>query len=277
MKTINLAYSDLYNAGDLMNVDIVEKLSGCKVVRSRTFSADMIAIGGALFGLQYSDNIGHNVIQHLLKVFYKNKPIYVWGSGFWHSNNNHNLYRTNLKVCALRGACSQKKLYDLTGKKYDVPLADAGLLVDLLIDKDNIIPKYKIGLIPHMSQQNDTVIKTFIKRGDIHVIDIKRTPQEVAKEIAECETIVSSSLHGLIFADSLHIPNMHIRCKHDLPEGNFKFEDYYSSYGLEDEGLFLEDYMPTYQDIIDRYRIEAQIVEEKKKELINSFPKFKVD
>lgn len=274
MKTINLAYSDLYNAGDLMNVDIVEKLSGCKVKRSRTFSADMIAIGGALFGLQYSDNKGHNAMQHFLKVFYQNKPIYVWGSGFWHDNNKHDLYRTNLKVCALRGARSQKKLYDLTGKKYDVPLADAGLLIDLLISKDNIIPKYKIGLIPHMSQQNDTMINVFSKREEVHIIDIKRPPQEVGKEIAECESIVSSSLHGLIFADSLHIPNIHIRCKHDLPEGNFKFEDYYSSYRLKDESLFLEDYMPTYQDIIDCYKIDAQLVEKKKEELIDCFPKF---
>ena len=53
MKEIRVAYSDLYNAGDLMNVDIIEKVGNCKIKRSKTFCADMIAIGGALVGHQY--------------------------------------------------------------------------------------------------------------------------------------------------------------------------------------------------------------------------------
>ena len=275
MREIKLAYSDLYNAGDLMNVDIVEKLSGRKVKRSKTFCAEMTAIGGAIYGLQYSDKLTQNIILHLLHPFYNSKPIYIWGSGFWHDRNTHKLYRNNLKICALRGALSQKKLYDLTGHFYDVPLADAGLLIEELLPR-NIKKEYLLGVIPHLSQQKESEIVKLKTTKGIHIIDIKKKPLEVGVEIAKCEAVLSSSLHGLIFSDALGIPNMHVRLKKELPEGNFKFEDYYSSYGLNDTGIYLEDHVPSYDEIRDSYHIPKEVVEEKKAALIETFPdKFK--
>lgn len=273
MKKIKLAYSKLYNAGDLMNVDIVEKIGECKVIHSRTFSADMTAIGGALFGLQYSDKWYKKVYQLILHFIYNKKPVAIWGSGFWHDYNANKLFRNNLKVYALRGKKSQEKLNRLTGKKYDVPLADAGLLVDSLITpaKKKL---YKIGLIPHMSQQEEVTLKRMASMEGVHLINIKDTPQNVALEISKCETVASSSLHGLIFADSLHVPNIHILGKKQLKEGNFKFEDYYSSYGLNDAPVILEDHIPTYEEIIENYRVDFELVEKKKKELIDNFPIF---
>lgn len=272
MKKIKLAYADLYNAGDLMNVDIVEHFSKYKVERSKTHCADMTAIGGALYGLQYSDDMKKRVCQCVLKLIYDKKPVYIWGSGFWHARNNNQLFRSNLKVCALRGKKSQEKLEKLTGRKYDVPLADAGLLIDELIE----LPaekKYKIGLIPHMSQQNEAAMKGIGFSEEIHIINIKDTPQAVGREIAACEAVLSSSLHGLIFADALGVPNLHIRGENDLPEGNFKFEDYYSSYGLTDESFLLKDHFPTFEEIIGSYRIDRSVVEEKKRQLKECFPK----
>lgn len=271
MRKIKLAYSDLYNAGDLMNVDIVEHLAKYKVERSKTHSAGMTAIGGAIYGLQYSDDIKKRVCQHVLKIIYNKKPVYIWGSGFWHARNNNKLFRSNLKVCALRGKKSQEKLERLTGKSYDVPLADAGLLIDELIEVPEI-KKYKIGLIPHMSQQNELAMKGIGSDEEIHIINIKDTPQAVGIEIASCEAILSSSLHGLIFADALGVPNLHIRGENDLPEGNFKFEDYYSSYGLSDESFLLSEHFPTFEEIVKSYRIDRSVVEEKKRQLKECFP-----
>ncbi|MEE3491936.1 polysaccharide pyruvyl transferase family protein [Ruminococcus sp.] len=273
MKTVKLAYSDLYNAGDLMNVDIVEKVGNCKVARSKTFCAEMTAIGGALVGLQYSGKLYERVIQHALKLIYSSQPIYIWGSGFLYDFNNRGLYRKNLKVCALRGAKTRQKLEKLTGQKYDVPLADAGLLIDMLMDQ---MPekKYKLGLIPHMWHQEEPAMARMAQMDGVHLIDIKQTPQQVGAEIAACETIASTSLHGLIFADALHIPNLHIRGEKELRGGNFKFEDYYSSFGLEDKPYALSEHIPTADEIIASYRIDADAVEKKKKELVACFPKF---
>lgn len=273
MKKVKLAYSDLYNAGDLMNVDIVELLGNCSVVRSKTYCAEMTAIGGALVGLQYSEKMLNRIIQHLIKLVYGKREIYIWGSGFLHNYNDRSFYRSNLKVCALRGRKTQELLKELTGKWYDVPLADAGLLIDLLY-ANNSEKKFKIGLIPHMWHQNEKAVIEMLNIDGVHLIDIRRTPREVAEEIVQCETILSSSLHGLIFADAYHIPNMHFLGEKQLRGDNFKFEDYYSSYGLEDKPVKLSEHFPTCDEIIDSYCIESTLVEQKKKELVKSFPFF---
>lgn len=274
MKKIKLTYSPHHNAGDLLNKDLVEKLSGLEVVRTKVFNADMMAIGGAIFGLQYSDKAVRRVLQAIMSLIYGRSPIYIWGSGFLYSDNNNGFYRKNIKVCALRGEKTKQRLYEITGKLYDVPLADAGLLVDLFLN-EKMEKKYKIGLIPHMSQINEPAIVEMQKNPDVYMIDIRRSALEVVKDIAMCETIASSSLHGLIFADSLHIPSLHLIGETVLPGGNFKFEDYYSCYGLQDCPWNLKiEGAPSVSDIISHCKIDYKQVEKKKKELIEVFPKF---
>ncbi len=273
MKGIRLAYPDLQNAGDVLNVELIERLSGKKVLRSKVYNADMFAIGGALFGAQYSPGTTRRILQTTLGLIYGNKPLYVWGSGFLYGDNPNKMYRKNLKICALRGEKTRQKLSTLTGQNYDVPLADAGLLADMFIDS---MPdkKYEIGLIPHFSQQNEMHMVNLSKKENVYFIDIRNTPRQVIREIAECEYVLSSSLHGLIFADSLHVPSLHIGGETELMGGNFKFEDYYSSYGIDDEKWDLNKQYPTVNDIIDSYKIKKDVVEDKKKALIECFPKF---
>lgn len=271
MKEINLCYADMYNAGDLLNKDLVEKLSGKQVKRCKTYNADMIAIGGALFGLQYSNEAKRKFLQKLLSIVIKNKPLYVWGSGFLFNNSNNVFYRTNLKVCALRGKKTKEKLETITGKIYDVPLADAGLLIDMFLDEE-IEKVYEMGVIPHMSQKNEAAFLDLCKKDGVHMIDIMQTPQQVIKEIAQCKCIVSSSLHGLIFADSLHIPSMHVLGEKELMGGRFKFDDYYSSFDVIDKARPLSEYCPTVEDVINNYEIDSEMVELKKKQLIECFP-----
>lgn len=270
---IKVVYPDILNAGDLLNIDLIEKLSGKKVVRSKVYDADMLAIGGALFGTQYSDSLKRKLFQTVLGAVYAKKPLYVWGSGFWHDNNPNGLYRKNLKVLALRGEKTRQKLSELTGKTYDVPLADAGLLADMMLDE---MPekKYEIGLIPHMHQQDEEFVKKMAAQDNVHLINIKTDPVTAIREIAECKYIVSSSLHGLIFADALHIPSLHLIGKTPLLGGNFKFEDYYSCYGLEDKPWVMDEKIPTVEDIVSQYEIDWNVVDEKKKALIECFPKF---
>lgn len=272
MEKIRLAYSPLINAGDALNVDLVEKLSGKIVVRSKVYNADMMAIGGALFGAQYSNGV-RAVAQKALHMIYGRKPLYVWGSGFLRWNSNNPFYRSNLIVCALRGEKTRRKLSDITGETYDVPLADAGLLVDMLLDSP-VEKKFCVGIIPHFSQQEEPIFKEAKKSSGIHFIDIRRTPKQVAEEIASCECIISSSLHGLIFADSLHIPALRMIGKTELPGGEFKFEDYYSCYGIKDEPWRDSSKLPSKKDIIERCCIDYKIVEEKKKALLDCFPRF---
>lgn len=87
-----------------------------------------------------------------------------------------------------------------------------------------------------------------------------------------CETILSSSLHGLIFADALHVPNLHIIGQTKLKEGNFKFEDYYSSYGMDDTPITIENHIPSASEIQKLYAVPYNEIEYKKKALVDCFP-----
>jgi hypothetical protein len=49
--------------------------------------------------------------------------------------------------------------------------------------------------------------------------------------------VISSSLHGLIVADSLGIPNVWLRLSPDVLGGDYKFKDYYSVFGLAPEPI----------------------------------------
>ena len=273
MKKIRLSYAPLYNAGDLLNKDLVEKLSGKQVVCSKMYDADMIAIGGALVGLQYGKSTTRRLCQKALKLIYGKKPLYVWGSGFFKNDNDNGFYRTNLKVCALRGALTQEKLSGLTGEKYDVPLADAGLLSNLFAD-ENPEKEFEVGIIPHFSQKNEPRFQALKDSfSSACIIDIQQEPGVVINQIARCRYILSSSLHGLIFADGLGIPNLHILGELTLKGGNFKFEDYYSSFGVADEPWILENGFPTVADIVRCYKIDFKAVQEKQAQLIACFPK----
>ncbi len=102
---------------------------------------------------------------------------------------------------------------------------------------------------------------------------MRQHPSAVIKQIAECECIVSSSLHGLIIADSLGIPNIHVKVTNNLLGDGFKFDDYYSAYHLPHTLIDIyKDKLPTIEWINKHYQITSEMVDVKKQAMIKSFP-----
>lgn len=138
--------------------------------------------------------------------------------------------------------------------------------------------KYNIGIIPHFKEQDHPLVKKLHDYYDNSiVIDLTEPPKTVVETIGSCEYILSSSLHGLIVADSFHIPNMHILFypmgERILGDG-YKYADYYSSFDLEDQPYMIDSMkFPTVEDIRYHYKIEDTVVEEKKDQLICVFPR----
>ena len=69
---------------------------------------------------------------------------------------------------------------------------------------------------------------------DYHVINLKtKKPLEVAKQITECEYIISSSLHGCITAIAYGIPCAWVKIKNKLKGDDIKFYDFFESAGIQ--------------------------------------------
>lgn len=254
----------LKNAGDCFNYDLLEFFRADMNSVEIVASADLLMLGGSISSLQNPE------------LTFNPAPLHVWGAGFLFGDDNDlPLCRPNLVVHALRGKLSKDKLYGLlnTPLPENIPLADPGLLASYFTTP-NTEKKYAIGFIPHFREHDTDEVKRVLgANASMHFIDITQSPKEVIREIQQCETVVSSSLHGLAFSDSLGVPNVHVRLT-ELPKGGtFKFRDYYSAFGLSDPTLSVEDVFGITPDKIKtNYAIERRVVEEKKRQLIESFP-----
>lgn len=274
-KQIKLAYAALQNAGDAFNKPLVEKYSGSEVVRAKMYETDMLALGGGLANIQYDSSFYKKTAQFVLGKTKGTKPLYVWGSGFLYGNSEAEFYRKNMIICALRGELSRLKVSKLLGKEIDVPLCDPGLLIDRVYPQ-RFNKEYRLGIIAHYSESDHPYFSQIKeKNSDSIVIDIMKSPAEVFEEISKCEYVISSSLHGLVFSDALGIPNLHLKVTDKLGGDGFKFDDYYSSFGIKHICWDIKEKneLPTIQNIKDLYRVSLSEAEKKKDALIAAFPK----
>lgn len=274
MAKCKVAYARINNAGDLFNEALLDYF-GVDYDKGNIMDANLTMLGGMLSALLPSDKLKLRVAQKVLNLWYGDKtPLHVWGTGFLVGSREGELFRKNLVVHALRGDLSRQKLSKLLGQDLQVPLCDPGLMACKFVDK-NQVKRYELGIIPHFREQDDPLFD-MLKRiyENALVIDITKSYTKVLNEIAICKCVISSSLHGLIFADSLGVPNLHITVSDKLAGDGFKFKDYYSSFGLYDKAFQIkEGAAPSIDHIYNEYRINYCDVEKKVEDMIAAFPK----
>lgn len=154
----------------------------------------------------------------------------IWGSGFL--SEKHTLIHSPNEVLALRGKLTEKKINGLFRKSTD-QFGDPGLLFKEFYNP--IFPKeYKLGIIPHFKELDEKVIQDIkSKYGfEINIISPTIDVFKFADEVSKCESILSSSLHGLVLAESYGIPTSRISISNKLIGGDYKFEDYYSGVNI---------------------------------------------
>lgn len=276
-KKLKVYHAKLKNMGDLLNILIIEKCFGYKVVHRTYLSGELSGIGSGLGN--FTLNSEKAWIKALQKITGPLFPeVYIWGTGFInYKKEDTAFYRKNMHFCAVRGELSKKRVEKILGKKLDIPLADAGILASELIDTP-LKKKYNVGVIAHFKEDNHPIFKEIAaKFKNSIIINLADDPLEVVKQIAQCEVIISSSLHGLIVADSFNIPNHHIVVTDNLLGDGFKFDDYYSAYGVAHEYTDMnKDKLPTLEWIVDNYHISETVVTEKKKQMLACFPYEKI-
>jgi pyruvyltransferase len=124
---------------------------------------------------------------------------------------------TKATFLAVRGPETRKNIIG------DVPeiYGDPGILLPLIYNP-SIEKKHKLGIIPHYADR-----KTYIHQPGGHRIDIQAHWKKVIEEILSCETIMSSSLHGIIAAEAYGIPAIWAKWSENIIGGEFKFQDYF--------------------------------------------------
>lgn len=207
-------YSHSSNFGDALNVFFVEYLGEKRVVHARFLlfckPVKVFYVIGSILQWAKSESI-------------------IWGSGF--ISKKEILISKNLEIFAVRGELSKMKLEKLVVNTTNISLGDPALLMPLIYNP-TIKKKYKVGIIPHyVDHDNNWFNNLGVKDGSFKIIDILcgSNVKGFIDEVLSCDVIVSSSLHGLIIADTYNIPSVWVKFSNKLQGGNFKFYDYYSS------------------------------------------------
>ena len=278
-KNAELLYFDgRSNFGDCLNLYVIQRLLGVNVKKSHRSKASLSAIGSVMEAFLFKKF-------HL--PFIKNRKLLnIWGSGFIEDVNlkRHPLqkFSRNVNILALRGFLSKHRCETMLNNKLNnIALGDPGLLASKLINPVDIKKEYKVGIILHYVDKNSDLLKN-IRLNDYYLIDIEWNPIKVIKEIAKCEVIFSSAMHGLIASDSLGIPNQWIQLSENVYGKNYKFKDYYSVFGINNPQPIDLRKTPitaeTVQLVKEEYlkKISMHKVEQIQKELLDAFKLYNV-
>lgn len=165
----------------------------------------------------------------------------VWGSGLLDTNE---IFWRPYKTLAVRGPYTRNRFLEL-GYSCPSVYGDPAILLPKYFQPERKI-SYRVGIIPHYTNINDAK-NLFGDDAEIIIIDIRNPLELVLQNILSCDYIVSSSLHGLIFAHSYGIPAGHIEFTSKPGGDGIKFLDYYASGSIKSptKQLIIRNKMPT--------------------------------
>ncbi|MCB1676291.1 MAG: polysaccharide pyruvyl transferase family protein [Halioglobus sp.] len=200
------------NVGDWLSPRIVRAHTSREVVHAPARRCEFMAIGSIL---------------HKAKNLPFSPRLTVWGSGYMHDGPPVKLKH---RVHAVRGRLTAGRLKN----HRDLPCGDPGLLAARVFPHCATAPvPGRVGVVPHYADRDAAAVQRFVERvpGAL-VIDILDDVEAFLGKLTSCSFVLSSSLHGLILADSFHIPNQWIKLSDRVEGKDFKFHDYYSVFDL---------------------------------------------
>jgi len=139
------------------------------------------------------------------------------------------------QILSVRGPLTRQRYLD-AGIACPERYGDLGILVSRVYPlATKAVKRFRVGLIPHYIDAGLPIVTRLKAMEGWTIIDINQasTPEKFVKELNECDLILSSSLHGIIVADSYEIPAHHVVLSDKVCGGEFKFRDYYASVGRE--------------------------------------------
>ena len=154
---------------------------------------------------------------------------FVWGTGIMHPDFGIGAPDVG-RILAVRGKLTYRALVQAGLAVRDIPLGDPGFLAPQLWVDTTTGGRctYRLGIVPHYVDWSHPFIEYLRSQEDVLVLDVRDPPEIFFPALASCEAIVSTSLHGLIFAESLGLPNLWMELSDRVAGRGFKFHDWYS-------------------------------------------------
>ena len=149
----------------------------------------------------------------------------VWGAGLMNCDDT---ISPAARYLAVRGPRTQARAL-ASGADCPAVYGDPALLLPRLY-APAVAPTRTPGFVAHFSDR-PRIGEDCVTSQGIQLIDIQQDIEAVIDQVAGCEWVMSSSLHGLIVAHAYGVPALWVRLR-DLPSGDgTKFADYYESVG----------------------------------------------
>lgn len=265
-------FTSVENFGDLLNVNLFA-LFGKNIQPADIRYGSVVAIGSLLqLCLKKSPLSAKKKINFWLK-----RPLIVCGSGFIEDVSSDFHLLRKLDVRAVRGYKTLETLRKFKNVRFakNMAVGDPGLLAKYMVNTSGIDKVYDLGIIPHYVDKENELLNKILVKNSV-VIDIQQEPETFIKQIAQCKNIISSAMHGLIAADSLGIPNVRMILSDKITGGDYKYNDYYSAFGLNAHNVidlncqsFTDKDVP---DIALNYKIKPEQVDCICRNLMEAFP-----
>jgi pyruvyltransferase len=197
------------NYGDLLSPWLVRRMTNTPVVYAPPKRTHVVAVG----------SIASNA----------NRDSIVWGSGLMGFETKWRIPQAK-QYAAVRGPITRSVLRNIG---YPVPrvFGDPALLAPVYFYPE-VQKTHEVGLVVRWSEKawHNAPVAPDVKVINLHTSDV----EGVTRDIMSCKHIVTSSLHGLILADSYGIPNAWLDSDSGAGGsrpggGEFKFYDYFAS------------------------------------------------
>ncbi len=160
----------------------------------------------------------------------------IYGSGFIHSDDV--LSYMPKSIISVRGPLTRNILVKKYGIECPEVYGDPSYLYKDYYKPINTDKKYKLGILPHYI---DKKLPFLSKKVDgVKIIDIQGDINTVIDDVNQCESIISSSLHGLIISHMYNIPFKWVVMSNNVYGGDFKFRDWMGSCGFNDNPIFVD-------------------------------------
>ena len=152
----------------------------------------------------------------------------VWGTGVM--NPRYRLRAQPRKVIGVRGPLGSAALSAMGYGEF-TPIGDGALTMPRFFSPE-IDQKHAVGLIPHYVDLDHSFCEIFREAGGL-VISPQQELEPYLRALLSCRVIVSSSLHGLIFAHAYGVPAIWVELSNRVIGEGFKFHDYYAFMGID--------------------------------------------